>query len=165
MSMLFWSLGSIGQTGQVNRLYLDSHSDCGVTGAETLVFQDWNRPVVVSSYDPAGRLKTLTTVSAAVEYTLPNNVRTVCLTMHQFIHLPTLQHNLLCPMQMRLNGVAVNETPRFQCETPDEFSHSVVVSNVNGVEKITIPLFLKGVMSCMTTRKPTEWEFDNCDHF
>jgi hypothetical protein len=68
-------------------------------------------------------------------------------------------------MQMRLNGVVVNETPRFQCETPDEFSHSVVVMNVNGDETITIPLFLKGVTSCMTTRKPTQWEFENCDHF
>jgi hypothetical protein len=68
-------------------------------------------------------------------------------------------------MQMRLNGVVVKETPRFQCESPTESSHSVVVRGVSGDETITIPLFLKGVTSFMMTRKPTKFEFENCDHF
>jgi hypothetical protein len=66
---------------------------------------------------------------------------------------------------MRLNGVIVNETPRFQCESPTKLSHSVVVLGVNGDETITIPLFLKGVTSCMMSRKPTKFEFENCEHF
>jgi hypothetical protein len=66
---------------------------------------------------------------------------------------------------MRLHGVVVNETHRFQCESPTESSHYVVVQGVNGDETITIPLFLKGVTSCMTTRKPMKFEFENCEHF
>jgi hypothetical protein len=149
----------------MNRLDLDFHADCSVAGLESLVFLDWDRTVVVSSYDTAGNPKTLTTVSAALEYDLPESGRTVCLILYQAIYLPTLQHNLLCPMQMRLHGVVVNETPRFQCEIIIESSHSVVVQGVSGDETITIPLFLKGVTSCMTTRKPTKFEFENCDHF
>jgi hypothetical protein len=136
-----------------------------VVGLDSLVFLDWDQPVVFSSYDPAGNPKTLMTVSAALAYELPESGRTMCLALHQAIYLPTLQHNLLCPMQMRLHGVVVNETPRLQCESPTESLHSVVVRVVSGDETITIPLFLKCVTSCMTTRKPTKFEFENCDHF
>jgi hypothetical protein len=129
------------------------------------VFLDWDQPVLVSRYDPAGNPKTLTTVSAALAYDFPESGRTVCLILHHAIYLTTLQHNLLCPMKMRLDGVIVNETPRFQCEIPTESSYSVVVRGVSGDETITIPLFLKGVTSCMTTRKPAKFEFENCDHF
>jgi hypothetical protein len=111
----------------MNRLDLDFHADCSVAGLESLVFLDWDRPVVVSSFDPAGNPKTLTTVSAALAYDLPEMGWTMCLILHQTIYLPTLQNNLLCPMQMKLHGVVLNETPRFQCESSTESSYSVVV--------------------------------------
>jgi hypothetical protein len=38
----------------------------------------------------------------------------VLLIIHQAISLPTLDHNLLSIMQMRLHDVVVNETPKFQ---------------------------------------------------
>jgi hypothetical protein len=82
---------------------------------------------VVSSYDPAGNLKTLKPLSAVLAYDFPESGWTVCLILHQAVYFPTLQHNLVCPMQMRLHGVVVNETPRFQCETPTDTLHSVVV--------------------------------------
>jgi hypothetical protein len=46
----------------MNRSDLDYHSDCSVAGLESLVFLDWDQPVVVSSYDPSGNRKTLKTV-------------------------------------------------------------------------------------------------------
>jgi hypothetical protein len=55
-------MGSAGQTGETNRSDLDPHTDFSVVGLESIVFLDWDRPVVVSSYDPAGNLKILTTL-------------------------------------------------------------------------------------------------------
>jgi hypothetical protein len=165
LSTLIWSLGYVGQTGETNRSDLNSHADCSVAGLESLVLLDWDRPCVVSSYDPAQKPKTLMTVSAALTHEFPKIGRTVCLILHQAIYLPTLQHNLLCPMQMRLHGVVVNETPRLQCESPTESSHSVVARGVSVDETITMPLFLKGLTSCMTTGKLIKFELENCEHF
>jgi hypothetical protein len=59
----------------VNRLDLDSHDDCIVAGMESIVFLDWDRPVVVGSYDLAGNPRTFTTVSVALAYDFPERCR------------------------------------------------------------------------------------------
>jgi hypothetical protein len=66
-------------------------------------------------------------------------------------------------MQMRLNDVVVNETPKFQCANPKNLSHTITVKGENMNYELTIPLDLRGVVSCFTTRKPTQEEFYTCD--
>jgi hypothetical protein len=65
------SLGYVGQVKGVNRSDLDSHADACVVGREALVFNDFDREVAVSGYDPSGETKSLRTVSAAMGYVIP----------------------------------------------------------------------------------------------
>jgi hypothetical protein len=53
------------------------------------------------------------TVTAVVAYDDPVSGETILLIINQAIYIPTLEHNLLCPMQMRLNDVLVSEIPSF----------------------------------------------------
>jgi hypothetical protein len=59
-------------------------------------------------------------------------------------------------MQMRLNDVVVNETPKFQCDSPTNISHTITVKGEKMNDELVIPLDLRGVVSCFTTRNPTQ---------
>jgi hypothetical protein len=70
-----------------------------MVGMEVIAFQDFERPVNVSGYDPKGPLDmALKTVSAGMAYNVPGSGRVVILIVHQEINLPHLPHNLLNPM-------------------------------------------------------------------
>jgi hypothetical protein len=68
-------------------------------------------------------------------------------------------------MQMRLNDVVVNETPTFQCANPTNISHSITVKGENMNDELVIPLDLSGMVSCFTTGKLTQEDFDTCDRY
>ena len=89
-------------------------------GSDALIFQDYERPVIVTGYDPEGPTKTAKTVSGAVAYDDPEDESTKILIINQAILIPSIKHNLLCPMQLRLNDIIVNETPKFLCEAPTD---------------------------------------------
>jgi hypothetical protein len=65
------SLGSVGQVKGLTRWDLDSHTDACVVGKEALIFNDFDREVTVSGYDPSGETRSLRTVSAALGYVIP----------------------------------------------------------------------------------------------
>jgi hypothetical protein len=150
-------LGSLRQTGPACRSDLESHSDSGVVGMEVITFQDFERPVNISGYDPKGTVAmALKTVSSGMAYDVPGSGRVVIIILHQAINLPHLPHNLLNPMQMRLNDVVVNETPKFQCANPTNIFHTITVKGENMNDELIILLDLRGVVSCFTTRKTTQ---------
>jgi hypothetical protein len=156
-------LGSLRQTGPACRSDLDSHAYASVVGMEVITFQDFERPVNVSGYDPKGPVSmALKTVSSGMAYDVPGSRRVVIIIVHQEINLPHFPHNLLNPMQMRLNDVVVNETPKFQCASPTNLSHTITVKGDNMNDDLIIPLDFRGVVSCFTTRNPTQEEFDTC---
>jgi hypothetical protein len=133
---------------------------------EVITFQDFERPVNVSGYDPKGPVAmALKSVSAGMAYDVPGSGRVVIIIVHQEINLPHLPYNLLNPMQMRLNDVVVNETPKLQCDNPTNISHTITVKVDNMNDELIIPLDLRGVVSCFTTRNPTQEEFDTCDRY
>jgi hypothetical protein len=140
-------LGSLRQTGPAFRSDLDSHADASVVGMEVITFQDFELPVNVSGYDPKDPVAMdLKTVSAGMAYDVPGSGRVVILILHQAINLPHLPHNLLNPMQMRLNDVVVNETPNFQCANPTNLSHTITVKGDNMNDELIITLDLRGVV-------------------
>jgi hypothetical protein len=159
-------LGSLRQTGPSCISDLDSHVDASMVGIEVITFQDFEHPVNVSGYDPKGTVAmALKTVSAVMAYDVPGSGRIVILIVHKAINLPHFPHNLLNPMQMRLNDVVVNETPKFKCVNPTNLYHTITVKGENMNDELIIPLDLRGVVSCFTTRKPTQEEFDTCDRY
>jgi hypothetical protein len=125
-------LGSLGQTGPACISDLDSHADASVVGMEVINFQDFERHVNVSGYEPKGPVAMdLKTVSSGMAYDVPGSGRVVILIVNQAINLPHLPHNLLNLMQMRLNDVVVNETPKFQCANPTNISHTITFKEEN----------------------------------
>jgi hypothetical protein len=104
-------------------------------------------------------------MSAVMAYYVAGSGRVVILIVNQAINLPHLPHNLINPMQMRLNDVVVNETPKLQCVNPTNLYHTITVKGDNMNDELIIPLNLRGVVSCFTTIKPTQEEFDTCDWY
>jgi hypothetical protein len=64
------SLGSVGRVEEGNRSDLDSHADCCFCGKEVLVFDDFDREVTLTGWDPEGETKSLWIISAALGYTI-----------------------------------------------------------------------------------------------
>jgi hypothetical protein len=158
-------LGSVGHVEEVNRSDLDSHVDCCVCGKEVLVFNDFDREVTVAGWNPEGETQSLSIVSTAMGYTIPESGKTVLLIAQQSIFSPSLSHNLLSTMQMRLHDVIVNETPKFQSLNPTKLSHPISVRGDHVEDVLRIPLELHGVVSFFPTFKPTQLEFETCDRY
>jgi hypothetical protein len=148
-------LGFLRQTGPACRSDLDSHADASLVGMEVITFQDFERPVNVSGYDPKVPVAmALKTVFAGMAYDVPGSGRVLILIVHQAINL-----------QMRLNDAVVNETPKLQCANPTNLSHTITVEGHNMNYDLIVPLDFRGVVSCFTTINPTQEEFDTCDRY
>ena len=129
---------------------LDSHADQCTVGSNTLIVHDYERRINVTGYDPTGPV-----VNDLV------TGETVDLIVHQAIYKPELQHNLLSAMQVRLNDVIVNETPRF---LTNDITDSIVIPMDNNDKPYVIPLELQGVVSLFATRKPMLTEYESLLH-
>jgi hypothetical protein len=68
-----------------------------------------------------------------------------------------LQHTLICPNQVRHNGVIVDDIPR-HLSHDGRSTHSIIFPD----EDVHLPLKLCGVISYLDTRYPTQAEVDNC---
>jgi len=91
-------INSIGET----TLELDSHTDTCVLGCDALILLDYDRPVIVKGYDPSLGTKTYATVSGALGYDDPLTGKVYHLVINQPIHIPHLDHHLLCYINVEL---------------------------------------------------------------
>jgi len=127
---------------------LDSHADTCVVGRNALVVHEHDRLVMVSGFDPTQPPREARIVDAAVKYTLRDTGDQVLLVINQAILIPELDHCLLCPMQCRMNGLEINEIPKFLTGNPTDKTHSIMCTDpCDTVPPLTIPLQLQGVMS------------------
>jgi hypothetical protein len=156
---------SVGRVKERNRSDIDSHADFCVCGKEVHVFNDFDREVTVTGWDPEGATKLMRIVASALGYTIPETGKMVMLSVHQSIFSPSLNHNLFSTMQMRLHDVVVNESPKFQCLEPTELSHTISERGDDVEEAFVVPLELNGGVSCFLALKPSQEEFDNCDRY
>ena len=145
---------------------LDSRADQCILGRNALIVNDYEKPVNVIGYDPNGPVESaLRTVSGALAYDCPQSGSTHILMVHQAIYNPKLEHNLLNPLQMRLNDVIVNDKAKFLTEMPTERDHAIIVTDPETGDELVIPLAIRGVASTFPTRKPTQFEYDACPKF
>eukprot|EP00978_Attheya_sp_CCMP212_P012779 scaffold31941_cov69-Attheya_sp.AAC.6 len=100
---------------QGGRTETDSHANTSVVGKECLVFHDFERPVNVSGFDSSfGTVNDRSVISAALAYDDPTTGEVIIVIIHQAITSPTMDHNLLCPMQLRMNEeVMIDDCPKF----------------------------------------------------
>jgi hypothetical protein len=97
-------------------------------------------------------------VSGCFTYDEPTSGRVIILTVHQGLEvLPTMDYSLIPPFFMRMNNIKVNEWPKSLMPNPTEEDHAVIVRHSD--DDITIiPLLLRGTMSFIPVRRPSEQE-------
>ena len=108
-----------------HKIYLDSHADTCVVGDNYLVVHVHNRPVNVYSYNPKDGCRSAKTVDAKVDYQDLQSSQKFILMINQAICIDGLVNHLLCPMQYHLNGVQINEVPKFFAETQSKRTHAI----------------------------------------
>jgi hypothetical protein len=139
----------IGET----TLELDSHADTCVLGCDAFILLDYDRPVIVEGYDPSLGTKTYATASGALAYDDPVTNEVYHLVISQAIHIPHLDHNLLCPMQSRVNDVIVNNMPKFLMSDPTDHMHALtIIDPYQPAQMAILPLALHGVTSLLNVR-------------
>jgi hypothetical protein len=138
---------------------LDSHADMTCAGANCIVLESTQQVVDVtpynkSRYEPETNIPI---VKAATAYT-DNTGNTYIFILNQALYLPDLDHSLLNPNQMRMNGVIVDDCPQHLSDPKRPSTHSIFFPELS----IRIPLELGGVISRIRTRCPTNEELEHC---
>ena len=130
---------------------------CAV-GRNALILHEFvGRDVPITGYDCKSTIDHKL-VSVAVGYRDPQTGQIWILSIHQAVSVPSIENNLLCPMQMRIAGVHVNECPKFLCTQPDHRLHALVIPSKYG--DYVIPCSLNGVTSYFPTFKPTTSDYE-----
>ena len=65
------------------------------------------------------------TVSGSLAYDNPTSGTTVIIVVHQAIDVPTMDCDLTCPMQVRMNDVKLDDQPKFLTEDKTDESHAL----------------------------------------
>jgi hypothetical protein len=140
-----------------------SHADTCVLGHDALIFLDYDRPIVVKGYDPSLGNKTYATVSRGLAYNDPTTDKVYHLVINHAIHIPHLDHHLLCPMQCPVNDVIVDDTPKFLTSDPTDHMHALTIRDPDHpAQMVILPLALQGGTLLLNVRAPTldEWNSD-----
>ena len=103
-------------------------------------------------------MKKVPVAKVATAYDHPLTGETFILVFGQALYLgDQLEHTLICPNQARYNNVIVDDVPRHLCHEKRS-THSIYFPN----EDIRLPLKLKGVISHIDIRYPSQQEINNC---
>jgi hypothetical protein len=139
---------------------LDSHADTIVAGANCVVLEECNQTVNVSAFSDAHKtINNVPIVTAATAFDDPKNGFTTILILGQAIYLGDRMGNtLLCPNQLRSNGLIVDECPKHLAPRDNPSTHSIFSPQ----DDFRIPLMLQGVTSSFPTRTPTKHEIETC---
>ena len=94
----------------------------------------------------------------ATAYDHPISGETVILIFGQALYMgDRMSHTLICPNQARTNGVIVDDVPQ-HLSHDNSSTHSIYFPN----EQVQIPLCLRGIISYIPTRYPTDNELNEC---
>jgi hypothetical protein len=118
----------------------------------------------VTGYDATlGTQEGFKTVSGVIAYDDPMTGNSIMLVVHQAICIPTMNHNLLCPMQLRMNEIMVDECPKFLAPKPTAHTHAITIPDPEDQDPLVIALSLSGVTSGFPSHMPTAAEYKNCE--
>ena len=124
-------------------LDLDSHADICVLGNNALNIQSPypERTAIVSFADPSLGTVTKPILSTAFLYTTPNTGTSYILVVHQDILINSMNHSLLCPMQLCENDMVLNKCPKSTTENLTDDTH-VLSGIADNNARLRIPLLL-----------------------
>jgi hypothetical protein len=109
-----------------------------------MILSQSHHPVAISPFlDSLGKATKTPIVTAALAYNDPKTGERIVLVEHQIMDFEQLEHNLICPMQLRLNGVDVEETPKHLGKGAiTDQHHTISYSQAAG--GLSIPISLHG---------------------
>jgi len=130
-----------------------------VAGSNTVPLWYTDQKVSVSpfigEYQP---IRDIPVAKVATPWDDPKDGSTTILVINEALYFgDRMLHTLLCPNQLRYNGIIVNNTPKI---FDPNSSQSIIIPG-----KIELPLKIHGVLTYVATRKPTEKELQQCDRF
>jgi hypothetical protein len=148
MSRAIISALALDETSTQPRTELDSHADSPVVGKHCKVLHYTGKHVDVSGFtDALGACKSIPVVHCAVAYDCLLTHRTHILLINNALYMRTMTVNLIPPFVMRLNGLQVNECPKFLSLHPDINDHSIYLPE----DDLRLPLLLQGIISYLPT--------------
>ena len=134
---------------------LDTHADTCCVGINARILMDTGRKINVFPFlDELGSISEVPIVQAAIAIDSLNGLSTVILIFNQCLYFPKMEYNLLCPNQLRMNGVHIYDTPRQFDKRPHALSHTIFFAD----ENFALPLEMNGVVSYFKSRRPSEDE-------
>ena len=146
------------ETSEFTRTDLDSHADSPVIGRNALILHYTGQTVNVLPFaSELGSCNDVPVVQAAVAYDCPYTGQTYIGIVNNALFIERMEHNLIPPIMMRLNGLHVDECPKFLSPHPSIDNHCIASHEDN----VRIPLSLYGSVSYFKSRKPTRREVEN----
>ncbi len=146
-------------------LELDSHTNTCVLGQDALIILDYQQPVSIVGYDESLGSKTYQTVSGVIAYDDLQTRRMLHLIINQAIHIPHLDHHLLCLMQCCVIDLTINDLPKILAAIPTDQTHASTINDPNNsLQPVILPLTLRGLTSLLNVRTVTINEFNSQDH-
>ena len=146
------------------RMELDSHADMCCVGKNVHILHTWpNRYVQVTLFlQNLGVIESAPIVSALIAYDDPSSGAPILLVMNQAVYFDTLEHNLLCPMQLQHHSIIVNDHPKHVTCQPTVDDHCIQCPED---ADLRILLELHGVTSYFLSCKPSSEEVSifECD--
>jgi len=148
------------------RCELDSHADTCAFGKNSFIVSETSQAVSVAGFHPdMPEIQNVRVVTAAIAYDCPITFTTFILFFPQSLYFPRMQHNLICPDQLREFGITVNDIPLIRISPQDRKSeHHSIIDSYTGLH---IPLQYDKPISYFLCRKPTSNEVNdaiNCVH-
>jgi hypothetical protein len=128
---------------EINPTYneLDTHADTCCFGGNVFVLShDLSQHAMVEGFHPElGSVRT-PIVSVAVAYDDATTYTTYILVFHQVLYFENLQRNLICPAQLRMNDILVNDVPlemlrrSIPMESINASDHSIISNTAHSFE-------------------------------
>jgi hypothetical protein len=98
---------------------LDSHAIIAVAGTDcTIIAKSVNYADFTPLSEDLPVMKMVKIVDAMMAYYDPISQTTYLLVMRNVLSIPSMGHNLIPPFLVRKTGLALDETPKFQLDTP-----------------------------------------------
>ena len=146
------------------KVELDSHADMCVVGDSCLVIYDCNGPFSAYRHFPKDDHLSAKTVDATVGYQDLQSSQKFILMIKKAICIDALVNHLLCPMQCHLNGVQINEVPKFFAKNSRETSNAIeFVDPFDATHPLIILFQLSSATSYFDVYTPSATEYENDD--
>ena len=153
--------------GKKNRSECDSHADTTAAGSNTVMIEDISDvhdyvdvAPFSESYQP---IKNIPIATAATAYDNPDTGETTLILFGQSLFFgDKMASTLICPNQIRENGNVVDDCPR---QYNKDSKHGLTLRDHESKAEKFIPFEMDGVISYLSTRKPSKHEIETCPRF